>query len=99
MTNKWCDFEYFGWDEDPIGKYTQPKQNPRFTKGSGYPEDDVDREGIKVYGRYVEGRGGKKQRMDIRGHGAAERGTKFFNDELDRSPPVTSGRIPVTLKK
>lgn len=99
MTNKWQDFTYFGFDEEPIGKYTQPKQNPRFTKGSGYPADDIDREGTKVYGRYVEGKGGKKQRMDIRGYGAAERGKRFFLDTEDRSPPVTSGRIPVTLKK
>ena len=83
MTNKWQDFEYFGWDEDPIGKYKQPMKNPRFTKGQGYPEDDIDRTGTKTYGRYVEPYGKKKVKMDMRGYGAAERGRKFYDDVDD----------------
>jgi hypothetical protein len=93
MTNKWRDFEYFGWDEDPIGKYTQPKKNPRFTKGPGYPSDEVDREGTKTYGRWMDGKGGKKERMEIRGCKNTERGKRFYVDEEFRSAaPETDGK-------
>ena len=82
MTNKWRDFEYFGWDEEPIGKYKQPMKNPRFTKGQGYPQDEMDMTGTKTYGRWVKpGSGHKKVKMDIRGYGAAERGRKFYVDD------------------
>ena len=83
MTNKWQDFEYFGWDEkDPIGKYKQPMKNPRFTKGQGYPEDELDMTGTKTYGRWVKpGSGNKKHKEDMRGYGAAERGRKFYVDD------------------
>ena len=97
MTNKWQDFEFFGWDEDPIGKYKQPMKNPRFTKGSGYPEDDVGLTGTKSYNRYIKPFGKKKNRMDIRGYGAAERGRKFYVDDMDRDPEPTSGAKPVKV--
>jgi hypothetical protein len=81
MSNKWQDFKYFGWDEDPIGKYKQPEKNPRFSEGQGYPEDDLDREGTMTYGRWMDGKGERKQRMEIRGCKNTERGKKFFVDE------------------
>ena len=84
MTNKWQDFEYFGWDEkDPIGKYKQPMKNPRFTKGQGYPVDELDLTGTKTYGRFPAPYGKKKHKMDMRGYGAAERGRKFYVDDDD----------------
>lgn len=93
MANKWRDFDYFGHDEEnPIGKYTQPKKNPKFTKGSGYPEDDIDRRGTKTYGRYVEGQGGKKNKLKMRGKGAAERGYDFYDDDEPRDEVRTKGR-------
>lgn len=94
MTNKWCDFEYFSADEaNPIGKYTQPKQNPRVPTGrQGYPSDDIDREGTMTYGRYIKGKGDKKNRIEMRGYGAAERGRKFYDeDEIRPSAPPTTG--------
>lgn len=99
MTNKWQDFEFFGWDEKPIGKYKQPMKNPRFTKGSGYPEDDIDYTGTKSYNRYAGSNGKKKHRMKIRGFGAAERGTEFYVDDIDRDPIPTSGVKPVKMTK
>jgi hypothetical protein len=99
MTNKWQDFEYFGWDvKDPIGKYTQPKTNPRFNKGQGYPIDDIDLTGTKSFNRYVEPYGKKKQIIDMRGYGAAERGRKFHADDEDRSPVKTKPRVQVDTK-
>jgi hypothetical protein len=97
MTNKWQDFEYYGWDEkDPIGKYTQPKKNLRYDKSSGYISDtdggDIDRQGTKTYGRYVKGTGHKKNRMDIRGCGNTERGKRFYIDDDIRGPIKTDGK-------
>ena len=56
-------FNHFPADtKDPIGKYTQPKQNPRVTHGrQGYPAEDIDREGTMTYGRYIKGKGDKKK--------------------------------------
>jgi len=87
MTNKWRDFEYFGWDEDPIGKYKQPMKNPRTTRGQGYPVDEVDLTGTKTYGRYIKNgvSGEKKERMEIRGCKNTERGKRFYNDYDDRT--------------
>jgi len=96
MTNKWRDFEYFDADEpNPIGKYKQPMENPRFTKGSGYPEDDVGLTGTKTYGRYIKPFGKKKNQMEIRGCKNTTRGKKFYLDDMDRDPVQTNGRIPV----
>lgn len=75
-------FEYFGWDTDPIGKYKQPKPNtnkPGRQKDTGYPDQDVDWDDVKVKGRYMSGTK-KKTRMDIRGYGAATKGKKFYSD-------------------
>jgi hypothetical protein len=93
MTNKWRDFEYFDWDEpNPIGKYKQPMKNPRFSKGQGYPDEEVDHEGTMSYGRWMSGKG-KKQRMEIRGCKNTERGKRFYVDEEIRSaaPPAPDG--------
>jgi hypothetical protein len=96
MTNKWQDFEFFGWDEDPIGKYTQPKKNPRASGiGQGYPEEDVDRLGTKTYGRYIDnGRYGKhKTKIEIRGCKNTERGKQTYVDEDQRyTTPKTTGK-------
>jgi hypothetical protein len=96
MTNKWRDFEYFSADEpNPIGKYKQPEVNPRFTKGSGYPEDDVGLTGTKTYGRYIKPFGKKKLQEEIRGCKNTTRGKRFYVDDMDRDPVRTNGRIPV----
>lgn len=99
MSNKWKDFEYFSADEpNPIGKYTQPKPNPRAGRGGGYPDDEMDLTGTKTRGRWIEPYGKKKDRMDIRGTGAAERGKRFFVDDIDYTPTKTSGRKQVSSK-
>jgi hypothetical protein len=75
-------FEYFGWDEEPIGKYKQPKPNtnkPGNQKDTGYPNLDEDWDDVKVKGRYMAGTK-KKTRMDMRGTGAATKGKKFYSD-------------------
>jgi hypothetical protein len=99
MTNKWRDFEFLDWDMDPIGKYAQPKKNPRFTKGQGYPQDEMDLTGTKTYGRFVNPYGKKKEKLEMRGYGAAERGRKFTDDPYDRDPVKTNPRIPVDTSK
>ena len=100
MSNKWQDFKFLDWDlVDPIGKYKQPMKNPRFTKGNGYPVDEVDLEGTKSFGRYIHPKGTKKPRMDIRGTGAAERGKRFYSDNEDRNQVRTLGEMPTTKKQ
>ena len=79
-------------------KYTQPKPNPDFTDGQGYPIDDIDLTGTKSFNRYVEPYGKKKKIIDMRGYGAAERGRKFHVDDNDRNPVKTNRRIPVDTK-
>jgi hypothetical protein len=58
------EFKYFGWDVDPIGKYTQPKPNGYPTGQNGYPQKDVNK-GVTM--------------MDARGNGAATKGKKFVS--------------------
>ena len=100
MTNKWRDFEFFSADEpNPIGKYKQPMENPRFTDGSGYPEDEIGLTGTKTYGRYIEPFGKKKTQMDIRGCEHTTRGKKFYVDDMRRDPVRTNGRRPVSVGK
>jgi len=69
-------FKFFGWDENPIGKYKQPIANTDST-GSGYPVEGVDNDNIMVKGRWPTGTK-KKTRMEMKGAGAAEKGKKFF---------------------
>lgn len=69
-------FKYFDADTpDPIGKYTQPKPNTDET-GTGYPQEGIDNDNILVKGRWPKGTK-KKELMDMKGYGAAERGRKF----------------------
>jgi hypothetical protein len=97
MTNKWRDFKFFDWSDDPIGKYKQPEPNPRVTKGSGYPVDETDMTGTKTYGRYIRPlNGDKKERMEIRGCKNTERGKRFYDDNQDRQAPRTKGRKQVS---
>ena len=82
------EFEYFGWDEAPIGKYKQPKPNPGIEKHrQGYPADEMDLTGTKSFGRYVnDGYSGKKKdREEIRGCKNTQRGKRFYNDFDDRN--------------
>jgi hypothetical protein len=72
-------FKYFDVGQDPIGKYTQPIPN-NDPPGSGYPQTDIDMDGVKVKGRWPEGTK-KKTKMDMRGYGAAERGRKFYQED------------------
>lgn len=72
-------FDWYGPDEDPIGKYKQPKPNS-YKPGSGYPQTDIDMDGITVKGRWPAGTK-KKARMDMRGTGAATRGKKFYQED------------------
>lgn len=80
------DFEFFNASiADPIGKYTQPKPNtakPGRQKDTGYPDDDVGMNDIRVKGRYMAGTK-KKQYADMRGYGAAIKGKKFLLDSED----------------
>lgn len=69
-------YKYFDWDEDPIGKYTQPRKNTDET-GSGYPQEGIDNDNVLVKGRWPKGTK-KKERMDMRGTGAAEKGKRFM---------------------
>ena len=59
------EFKFFGWDEEPLNKYTQPKPNNAPTGQNGYPETDID-VGIT--------------KMDMRGAGAATKGKKFVSE-------------------
>lgn len=76
------DFEYFSADTpNPIGKYTQPKPNPHpmgEQKDVGYPQTDVDNEGVRVKGRWPAGTL-KLKHKDMQGAGAAVRGRKFLD--------------------
>jgi hypothetical protein len=73
-------FKYFGWDEkNPIGKYKQPIKNDDVT-GSGYPQTGIDDDDVTVYYKVPTGTK-KKQRMEIKGTGAAEKGKKFFEND------------------
>ena len=74
-------FDYYGWDVEPIGKYKQPKPNTNKLGGkSGYPQTDIDMDGIMVKGRWPSDTK-KKIKIDMRGYGAAQRGRKFYNDD------------------
>ncbi len=75
-------FKYFSFDESPIGKYKQPIKNDNST-GSGYPVTGVDNDDITVYNKVTPGTK-KKERMEIHGYGAAERGRKFMVDNKRR---------------
>lgn len=91
MSKNTEDFKYFGWDEEPLGKYKQPMKNPRFSKTAGYPQDEMDLTGTKSRGRFIKPYGAKKHMMDIRGYGAAERGRKFHTDDEEPYPINTKG--------
>jgi len=95
MTNKWQDFKFFDWSDDPIGKYKQPEPNPRTGAPGqqGYPVDEVDMTGTKTYGRWIKPLNGeKKERMEIRGCKNTERGKRFYDDNQDRQAPRTKPR-------
>ena len=72
-------FSWFGFDEEPIGKYKQPVANTN-PSGSGYPQTDIDMDGVTVKGRWHTGTK-KKSRMDMSGTGAATRGKKFYPED------------------
>ena len=80
------DYEFFNANTaDPIGKYMQPKPNtakPGRQKDTGYPDDDVGMDDVRVKGRYMAGTK-KKQYVDMRGYGAAIKGRKFLSDSED----------------
>ena len=81
-------FKWFGFDEaDPIGKYTQPKPNSdsvEYTnsqgQSSGYPQTDIDMDGVMVKGRWPADTK-KKTRMKIQGTNAATKGTKYYSGD------------------
>jgi len=77
-------FSWYGFDEDPKGKYKQPTANTdpiayKNAQGqsSGYPQDDIDMDGVMVKGRWPSDTK-KKTRMKMQGTGAATKGTKFY---------------------
>ena len=78
MGNENDKFEWFGWDEDPKGKYKQPKPNTN-PPGSGYPQTDIMKDGVMVKGRWPSGTL-TKTHMDIRGTGAATKGKQMTLD-------------------
>jgi len=71
-------FEWFGWDEDPKGKYKQPKANTS-KPGSGYPQTDLMKDGVMVKGRWPAGTPTKKHKK-MYGAGAATKGYNFTTD-------------------
>jgi len=75
-------FKYFSFDESPLGKYKQPIKNDQHP-GSGYPQTGIDNDDITVYNRLTPGTK-KKERMEMKGTGAAENGKKFLVDERER---------------
>ena len=72
-------FKWFGWNEDPIGKYKQPIDNHDPT-GTGYPAEGVENHNVLVKGRWPSGTK-KKTRMEMKGTGAAEHGKRFMVDD------------------
>lgn len=80
MGNNSDKFDWFGWEEDPLNKYKQPKPSNHQINGSGYPQTDIDMDGVMVKGRWPTGTK-KKVRMDMRGAGAATRGKKFYPED------------------
>jgi hypothetical protein len=81
-------FEWFPVDTpDPCGKYKQPidNSNPVAGKnawggGSGYPIEDIDKDGVMVKGQWPAGTK-TKTRAAIQGKGAATKGYKFYPDD------------------
>lgn len=71
-------FEWFGWGEDPIGKYKQPKPNTS-KPGSGYPQTDIMKDGVMVKGRWPSGTLTKSHKK-MRGAGAATQGYNYTTD-------------------
>ena len=62
------EFKFFGWDEEPIGKYKQPEANTHSTGHNGYPEKNVN--------EYV-------NKVQMRGTGAATKGKTFSECKED----------------
>jgi hypothetical protein len=81
-------FTYFPADTaDPCGKYKQPEPNDVDLKcvtpsgqSSGYPQTDVDKDGIMVKGRWPAGTA-TKTKSQMRGTGAATSGKMFYTDD------------------
>ena len=48
MGNNSDKFDWFGWEEDPLNKYKQPKPSNHQINGSGYPHTDIDMDGVMV---------------------------------------------------
>lgn len=84
MANK-REFEFFGFDEEPIGKYKQPKPHNASVK-QGYPVDETNLNGTKTYGRYVDNGyfGTKKDTIEIRGCRNTSRGKHYHEDDTGR---------------
>lgn len=81
-------FKYFPADtSDPCGKYTQPQPNDvdlscttPSGQSSGYPQTDVNKDGIMVKGRWPAGTKTKTTET-IQGFGAATKGKSFYPDD------------------
>jgi len=52
-------FEFFNWNENPIGKYKQPKPNTNDTGDNGYPQTDVKTTGVETRGNGAATKGTK----------------------------------------
>lgn len=65
------EFKFFGWDEDPIGKYKQPEANTHPvgpSKDTGYPQTGINERVNKV---------------QMRGTGAATKGKTYSECKED----------------
>lgn len=81
-------FKWFPADTaDPIGKFKQHESNDvdlscvtPSGQSSGYPQTDVNKDGIMVKGRWPAGTK-TKSTATMQGGGAATRGKKFYPDD------------------
>jgi len=60
--------------------YRSPKKVPvENAVGAGYPETDINKAGVRMFGRYPAGTK-EKVHADMRGYGAATKGRKFLTN-------------------
>jgi hypothetical protein len=65
-----------GNTDNPLGTYHQPIDVP-VDAGMGYPQTDIGKDGVTSYGRWSPDIK-QKQYGEMRGKGAATKGTKFL---------------------
>jgi hypothetical protein len=73
--------------------YKKPKKSPESMDGtgSGYPQTEIGLTGTKSKGRFIEPYGKPKKYVQMRGAGAATKGTKFYTGDEDMDYVKTKG--------